>query len=475
MDERQLNSYLPSQAFPDPPAAPNGLPWAYQQLSSVYNLYWAIDRSVDPYEITFHIQVQTIGWAGIGFKPDAYGSMKGADIVLCREETGIVECRDSMAFDVGVPTLDIDAGGVNSLRNVIVTRVDGILSAQFTRKVVTGDPLDKDITDGTRIIFAFNPVTNDLLYHGPTRNPDTIIDFMSDYKGPPVQVPISRGITIFLYVITAMGSMSAIIYIFIVVVKKEYFRFQTPEFCILVNVGALMGYASVFLLLPDNQTNGTCWASIWLFGMSFWVVFMGFFIKVARVYYIIKRTEKTMEVTVLPFWKLFVPLIAFMLGEMVFNICWDTLVPPNLDIQLDTDANQYTMYCGGDRGFWAGSVAFRATFLGLGSLLAILTKSMPQEFNWSREIAASIYTSAVILAIGIPLGFALSQQASMVIMLRGIAITLAMFCVTTIIHLDSLKRIAFGKGPREQTKTGHSVSRSKVRTQSAVSLGSSVS
>lgn len=108
-----------------------------------------------------------------------------------------------------------------------------------------------------------------------------------------------------------------------------------------------------------------------------------------------------------------------------------------------------------------GSVAFRATFLGLGSILAVLTKDMPQEFNWSKEIAACIYTSAVILFIGIPLGFALTDSASMVVLLKGLTIVIAYTTVTTIIHFDSLKRIAFGKGPREQTKTSHTI-RSKT-------------
>eukprot|EP01127_Copromyxa_protea_P018404 TRINITY_DN579_c0_g1_i1.p1 TRINITY_DN579_c0_g1~~TRINITY_DN579_c0_g1_i1.p1 ORF type:complete len:987 (+),score=253.57 TRINITY_DN579_c0_g1_i1:68-3028(+) len=461
-----------SDLFPDPPAHPKGLPWVTRKLSASYVMHWAIDRLVEPHDITFYIQVKTQGWAGLGFKPESYGTMKGADIVLCRETEDIVECRDSHAFDVGVPTLDtVGLNGVvgeNSIRDVSVSRTDGVLSATWTRAVENDDPLDSDITDDTRIIFAFNPTTNELKYHGPTRNPDTTINFQADYLGPPMQVPISRGITIFLYIIAALGCVSSFLYTFLVLFKKDFFRFQTPEFCVLINFGALLGYASVFLILPDDQTDGTCWASMWLFGMSFWIVFLGFFIKVARVFYIIKRTEKTMEVAVLPFWKLFIPIVVFMLGEAVFNICWDVLVPPNLEREDDFEANTYMLYCGGDRGFWAGSVAFRAVFLGLGALLAVLTKNMPQEFNWSKEISASIYTSAVILFIGIPLGFALSEQASMVIMLRGITITLALFAVTTIVHFDSLKRIAFGKGPRQQTKTSHSMAtKSKIRSNSS--------
>lgn len=64
--------------------------------------------------------------------------------------------------------------------------------------------------------------------------------------------------------------------------------------------------------------------------------------------------------------------------------------------------------------YLTGSVVFRAIFLGLGVLLAIETKHMPQEFNWSKEIAMSIYTMAIILGIGIPLGYALTDSATTV-------------------------------------------------------------
>lgn len=82
----------------------------------------------------------------------------------------------------------------------------------------------------------------------------------------------------------------------------------------------------------------------------------GFFIKVARVYYIIKRTEKTLEVTVLPFWQMFIPLIMFMLGEMVFNICWDILIPPDLEREDFPEDNTYVLYCAGNRYMWLGKL-----------------------------------------------------------------------------------------------------------------------
>lgn len=168
-----------------------------------------------------------------------------------------------------------------------------------------------------------------------------------------------------------------------------------------------------------------------------------------------------MEVTVLPFWKMLIPLIVFMLCEMVFNICWDTLIPPDLEREDIYEDNTYIMYCGGNRYMWLGSVVARAIFLGVGVWLAIQTKHMPQELNWSKEIAMSIYTMAIILIIGIPLGFALTGSATMVVLLKGILTAVACICVTGIIHFDSLRRIFGGKNPRDVTRTSHSAKTTK--------------
>jgi hypothetical protein len=420
---------------------------------------------VDPQTITFHLQVQTDGWAGIGFSPEARGTMKGADIVLCRIFQDVPECRDSKAFDVGVPILDTDReGGENSISDVNVTREDGVLYAYFTRTLDAHErDFDNDIPDKKiRIIFAFNPITNDLKYHGPTRNPDTMVNFQ-DYKGPPVRIPIAQGVTIFLYVVVALSVLATLFYMFLIITKQDFFRFQTPEFCILICVGAIFGYISVLLILPDNQNDKTCWTHIWLFGMSFWLVFLGFFIKVARVYYIILKAEKNMEIVKVPVWQLLVPISFAMLCEAGFNIGWDVGIPPNLEREDFLETNEYVLYCGGNRFMWLGSVVFRAVFLGVGVLLALQTRRLPREVNWSKEIAVAIYTMAIILGIGIPLGYALTGSSTMVVMLKGITVVIAYSAVTTIVFWDSVKRIMQGKGPREVTKSTHGVSRTTGR------------
>jgi len=291
----------------------------------------------------------------------------------------------------------------------------------------------------------------DLKYHGPSRNPDMIVSFLKDYVGPPVRIPITRGVTIFLYVLCAIGVILALTYSLLIIVKPEFFKYQTWEFCILINLGAIMGYVSVLLLLPDNQNDKTCWSHIWLFGMSFWFVFLGFFVKVARIYYIVWKSSKTMTVAVLSIWQIMPFMVLACLCEAGFNIAWDKCLPPNLEREDFFSTNEYVLYCAGNRYMWLGSVATRAAFLGLGVLLAVKTRHMPQELNWSKEVSMAIYTMAVILIIGIPLGFALNGSSQMVVLLKGVTTCVAYITVTTIVHYDSLKRLLLGQDARDFT------------------------
>ena len=69
----------------------------------------------------------------------------------------------------------------------------------------------------------------------------------------------------------------------------------------------------------------------------------------------------------------------------------------------------------------------RAIFLGIGVFLAFETKAYQKEFNWSKEIAMSLYTLSIVLVILIPLGCAISDTAVMVVLLKGIGIFVGEF------------------------------------------------
>lgn len=49
------------------------------------------------------------------------------DIVLCRTNDQVSECRDSKALDVGIPLLDTDIGGTSDIEVLHLSRENGIL------------------------------------------------------------------------------------------------------------------------------------------------------------------------------------------------------------------------------------------------------------------------------------------------------------------------------------------------------------
>jgi len=152
------------------------------------------------------------------------------------------------------------------------------------------------------------------------------------------------------------------------------------------------------------------------------------------------------------------PLFVFFVLESIFNIIWDTIpaVQPNLDIQNNDQTRTYVQYCAGNKWFWLGSVLFRCCLLIVSAILAYLSKGLKKEQNYSKETALAIYTTAIILVVCVPIGFALTQSATLVVLLKGIAICMGVMMTVVITFFDPVYRIFSGKDERkfQSTVTG---------------------
>jgi len=236
----------------------------------------------------------------------------------------------------------------------------------------------------------------------------------------------------------------------LVIVKRPYFVFQTPEFCLIVCFGTILSYISVILLLPNSLSDGMCWAHLWLFGLGFWLVFAGIFLKNFRVFMVFTAAEK-MSIKIIKWQDLVPPLIICLLVECIFQACWDGIpeVRPNLDRHDDFDKNTYVIYCGANKWMWLGSVLVRVFVLLINSILSYIAKELKKEQNYSKETGLVLYTSSIILCISIPLGFALSTNPIVTVLLKGIAICLAYNAVCVITFWDAIYRIFAGKDARQ--------------------------
>ena len=227
--------------------------------------------------IDFQLQVRSTGWVGIGFDADP-GTMKNADIYLARVVNGRVEVRDSYALDVGRPALDEDLeGGSSDVFDVFGAEVDGITTIRFSRKLQSDDAWDKDIPsdDFIKVIFAFNPDTDELFYHGPTRSSARIIRFVPPPTVPPTpfdHVHTSEVVIIVLGVLTGICALIMLVIFLCTIVKPKWFHYQSVLFCQVILGGILISYVAdvLFLVHPEDAV---CTAIPWIIGVAFVLVF----------------------------------------------------------------------------------------------------------------------------------------------------------------------------------------------------------
>jgi hypothetical protein len=250
----------PHTLYGDNPLYPD-----FVDLSTTYRLSWFVEGD----EIQFMIQAAVTGWVGIGFDADP-NTMKNADIYIGRV-TDRVELYDTYALDVGLPTGDKELGGSRDILFLSGSEENGVTTIEFRRKLVTGDKWDKDILNRqTKVIFAYNPDTDDFLYHGPTRSAATTINFM---RSRPRFADYSTGIRAAVIALAAIGCALVAVLVFVVLKFKDKFFFYTQIFCVLIAIGGLFGYVSMILLVSPANSTGACISRVWLLGYAYIFIF----------------------------------------------------------------------------------------------------------------------------------------------------------------------------------------------------------
>ena len=208
--------------------------------------------------------------------------MENADILLSRVVHGRVEVRDSYALDVGPPELDDGSetgilNGTSDVYDVFGSEIDGVTTIRFSRKLRTGDIWDKVIPsdDFIKVIFAFNPDTDELFYHGPTRSAERSIRFVPPPTIPPTpydHVDTSTAVIIAMAVLTGVCASVMLAVLLITFIKPKWFHYQSVLFCQVILAGILISYVAdvLFLLHPED---GVCTAIPWVVGVAFVLVF----------------------------------------------------------------------------------------------------------------------------------------------------------------------------------------------------------
>lgn len=175
--------------------------WTHSaELDRNFSVFWTPGED----DITFEVQVRTLGYVGLGFSVD--GKMKGADMVIGWVRDGQVFFQDRNAVDRYEPEVDSSQdyeqllGYENGTHTVL----------RFRRKYDTCDPHDFKITNDTvRMLYAYHDRdltgsgSEPLPYHGSQRGSRSVFllervpkedplprdTLVWDLRNPQVQLP----------------------------------------------------------------------------------------------------------------------------------------------------------------------------------------------------------------------------------------------------------------------------------------------
>jgi len=406
----------------------------FLQLSPTYALWYYISDG----ELTVRYQTASLGWVGFGIEPEL-NTMKGADIYFCRLWPNLTaEITDRFALDVGPPALDITLpGGTDDILRFTVEHIDGNTICQFTRKLDTGDQWDKPILNGLRKhMFAFNPETNDMVYHGPTRQSNVYFNFYDTY---PIE-EVSDAIIIIYGVLGGLCILFALFIILSIAKQEEYFKFMSPVFCQLLCFGAMVCVSSVFPLMKQTPTVDSCYAYPWLLGMGFAIMFGGLFAKTWRLWRLF--STKSLKAQVITNSTVLIGVAGFVVPMAIFLIIWSSVDGFTVIEEFSTSEPGYVRFmCHTPSAWWPIFAAMIAFVLLIGCILTFMIRNLPPEFNDAEPIGFSMYNALLMFVAGTAIGWGLNEHIQAVIAAQGFPVLFMVWFTLVVLFVPTLWRM----------------------------------
>jgi hypothetical protein len=111
--------------------------------AGVFRLHWRIETST----VAFAIQARTTGWVALGIGPGEI--MDQADMIFCWvDSNGSAGAIDAFSTGLTGPhPPDTELGGADHILDYSVRESGGWTTAEFTRRLETGDPFDKPVPE----------------------------------------------------------------------------------------------------------------------------------------------------------------------------------------------------------------------------------------------------------------------------------------------------------------------------------------
>ncbi|KAK5583441.1 hypothetical protein RB653_005035 [Dictyostelium firmibasis] len=277
-------------------------------------------------------------------------------------------------------------------------------------------------------------LSRDILYSGPT------FKVPSDYQ----VIVFDRTLNIVLGVITGICVLIVIGIGLVIVLQWRKFRYSSPLFCMFIIIGALMGLASVFTLLP-TPTTPLCSSFPWLLGLGYVIVFGTLFTKTWRTWRLFSNARKFKIIRISN--QYIITLVgAFVLLESIFMILW-TAIDRQLPLAVPIfKAGEAQLQCTSDsEAWWYVFVFYKVFYILFGVFLAFKTRNVVDSLNESKPITLALYNLTFVMVVAIALGFILRDNPIAIIVIQTIAILLGFTVTVSVLFLPKVWMIISGQ------------------------------
>ena len=467
----------------------------HQHLSAEFLLAWSVVRGSGGY-ISVMMSARTLGWLGFGLMSEGVRhGMINTDMWFGKVENGKVVVIDSYAFSIAPPVSDIAVtNGTEDLYDIsgLENATSGITTIMFKRKLESNDPNDYTIRPGPMpSVFAFNRQNSDLLtsYHGPTRGFSTITFFepltkcteldhviqfetcdrsrgMKKYRVfwtvpdvtkracegdlmPPPQVECD-------FVPWQSGSgqvviVGAVLSIIVALVISSWvlrngdlpiLKAAQRPFCFVICSGSILLNVAMLLQLGPS-TVITCQARIWLFNLSFDLMFAALFTKVHRAYKILTNpTLKKIRMTDMMVYRSIGAIVGV---DFIIISAWniaEPYVPRTVEtvVQGFSQLKNQRVECTPSVEFVGIAIMYKAVLLLWGCWLSWHGRQISDTYSESKQMLFVIYGISGQATIVLLVSFAITGiSQGNILMVQGIVVSWSVVAALSAIFLPKFK------------------------------------
>jgi len=277
-------------------------------------------------------------------------------------------------------------------------------------------------------------------------------------------------VTIIVAALATLGIAFAVVVAVLIKKNRVYFKYQAPHFCYLILAGAIIGYISVFLSLPQPLTP-LCTAMPWLWGVSFMLVFGGLFAKVFRMWRIGSAARKLKRLIVTE-GEILKPVSGLIVVDLAFLSIWTAIdMPKAISVSFN---NEVWSTCSSTAIYWwIIFLCYKILFLVFGVFLAVEVRNFDSAINESRQVALSLYVMLLDVCVMAPIGYTLRHIPLVTFIVFAFGITIPYLAVTAILFMPNTLKILRHEPPPEVKKKG-SLSSIKIHSPTVSQSESSV-